>query len=143
MHVSNPLLILFLSLSCLMATVGCETVPPLPQLEWKPVPITDPAQAAGKWEGILRREPPSRTDDFVTIIIVTDGRFRFTSVKTIGVLSGEGTFTIADGGLTITDERGSINMTLYEGDGQRMLRAKARSHDGIEYHSDLTPSGAR
>jgi hypothetical protein len=30
-------------------------------------------------------------------------------------------------------------MTLYEADSGRMLKAKARSHDGMEYASDLTP----
>jgi hypothetical protein len=127
----------------LAITAGCETAPPRTSLEWKAVPITNPAQAAGKWEGILRRVPPSKTDDLVAILIATDGRFRFTSVRTIGVLSGEGTFTVADHRLTVSTEQGSIDMTLYEADGRRMLKTKARSHDGFEYFSDLTPAGAR
>jgi len=143
MHRSVPLSLSFLVLALLSATTGCETAP-RPELAWKPVAITDPSQVAGKWEGILRREPPTKAaNDLVTILILHDGRFRFLSVRTIGVLSGEGTFSVVDSGLSFSSDRGSIDMTLFEADNQRMLKTKARSHDGFEYASDLTQVNAR
>lgn len=142
MRTSVRFSLLFLSLAWLAAAAGCETTGPRQQLEWKPVHITDPSQVTGKWDGLLRRVPPSRTD-LVTVVIAPDGRFRFTSARTIGILTGEGTLTVADGHLTATTERGSLEMTLYEADSQRMLKAKGQSSDGIGFVVDLTPVKTR
>lgn len=125
-------------LACLAVTVGCETAAPRQQGEMKQVSIADPSQVAGKWEGLLRRVPPSRTDT-VTLIVLSDGRFRFTSARTIGLLTGEGTFTVTDGRLTAGTERGSMEATLFEGEERRMLRATGQSSDGIGFIAELMP----
>jgi hypothetical protein len=111
---------------------------PKEQAALEMVPVTDPSQVAGKWEGLLRRVPPSRTDG-VTLIILPDGRYRFTSARTIGILRGEGTFTVEDGRLTSTGERGTMDVTLLEGEGRRMLRATGQSSDGLGFVAEVTP----
>jgi len=131
--------LLFLCLTWLAANTGCETSATRPQLDWKPVQVSDVSQVAGKWQGLLRRIPPSRTTDLVTVLIAPDGRFHFSSVRTIGLLTGEGNLTLTDGHLMATDERRSLEMTLYEADNQRMLRTKGQSSDGFGFHVDLTP----
>src|SRR5262245_2001634 len=98
MHTSFRLGLICVGLLGLAAAAGCETTATRQQAEMKMVAITDLAQVAGKWEGLVRRVPPSRTDG-VTLIVLPDGRFRFTSARTIGLLTGEGTFTLVDGHL--------------------------------------------
>jgi hypothetical protein len=41
--------------------------------------------ASGKWDGIVRTIPPSRNDDWVTLIIREDGVYAFEAVRTIGI----------------------------------------------------------
>ena len=137
MNIAVRLPLLFLSLAWLVCS-GCETPPPRQQPEMKMVTITDSSQVAGKWEGLLRRVPPSRTDA-VTLVVLPDGRFRFTSVRTIGLLTGDGTFIVTDGRLTTTTDRGSMDVNLFEGDSQRMLRATGKSSDGIGFIAELSP----
>ena len=138
MHLSSRLLWIIVSLAWFTASIGCQTISPKEQTELKMVTITDLSQVAGKWEGLLRRVPPSRTDG-VTLIILADGRFRFTSARTIGILRGEGTFTVADGRLATTSERGTMDVTLFEGEGRRMLRATGQSSDGLGFVAEVTP----
>lgn len=126
--------LLWLSLS-----LGCETPQPAQPTAWMPVQITDMSGVAGKWEGILRRVPQNKRNDLVALIIEPDGRFRFTSVRTIGILSGEGAFTLKDGKLTFRSERGTINAGLFEADGKRMLKAEGVGTDGMEYHTEMMP----
>ena len=128
-----------MSLAWLAATAGCETAAPRQQSNWKRVTVTDPSQVAGKWEGLLRRVPPVRTDP-VTVMIAPDGRFRFISVRTLGLLSGDGNLTVSDGHLTATTEKESATLTLYEAENQRMLTVKGQSTDGLEFEADLTPA---
>jgi len=143
MHIALRLSLCFLSLAWLATGIGCETTGQRQQLEWKPVQITDPSQVAGKWDGLLQRFPPSRRTDLVSIVIAPDGRFHFSSVRTIGVLSGEGNLTVTDGHLTATNERGSLEMTLHEADNQRMLKTTGESSDGTRFVVDLTPTTTR
>ena len=138
MHLSSRLLLIIVSLAWFTASIGCQAMAPKEQAELKMVDVTDPSQVAGKWEGLLRRVPPSRTDG-VTLVILSDGRYRFTSARTIGILRGEGTFTVADGRLTTTGERGTMDVTLFEGEGRRMLRATGQSSDGLGFVAEVTP----
>ncbi|HSA87528.1 MAG TPA: hypothetical protein VLE46_15235 [Nitrospira sp.] len=138
MHSSVRLSVIVLILAWLAAGIGCQTISPKEQAALEMVPVTDPSQVAGKWEGLLRRVPPSRTDG-VTLVILSDGRYRFTSARTIGILRGEGTFTVADGRLTTTGERGTMDVTLFEGEGRRMLRATGQSSDGLGFVAEVTP----
>jgi len=120
-------------------SLGCETPPPAQPTLWTAVEVKDMAGVAGKWEGILRRTPQNKRNDLVALIIEPDGQFRFTSVRTIGILSGEGTFTLKDGKLTFNSDRFTINAALFEADGKRMLRAEGMASDGMGYSSELTP----
>lgn len=139
MRRSVQLSVVLLSLAWFAAAAGCGTAAPRQQLDWKRVTVTDPSQVAGKWEGLLRRIPPVRTDP-VTVMIAPDGRFRFTGEKTLGLLSGDGNLNVAEGRLTATTEKESATLTLYEADNQRMLNIKGQSTDGlIEFEANLTP----
>ena len=138
MHSSTRLSVIALILAWLAAGIGCQTISSKEQAALEMVPVTDPSQVAGKWEGLLRRVPPSRTDG-VTLVILSDGRYRFTSARTIGILRGEGTFTVADGRLTTTGERGTMDVALFEGEGRRMLRATGQSSDGLGFVAEVTP----
>jgi len=128
-----------LALIWIALSLGCDTTPHARPPQWTAVEITDAAKVAGKWEGILRRTPQNKRNDLVALIIEPDGQFRFTSVRTIGILSGEGTFAIKDGKLTFSSDRGTINAGLFEADGKRMLKAEGIASDGMTYSSELTP----
>jgi hypothetical protein len=130
--------LIFLAVTWLALNAGCETTEPRQELAWAPVPIADLPSVAGTWEGIMRRVPHQKRNDLVTIVIAPDGQFKFTSVRTIGVMSGEGQFALTNGKLTFSSERGTIDATLLEAKGQRMLKAAARASDGTEYNSELT-----
>jgi len=98
----------------------------------------DLSNVAGKWEGIMRRVPPAKRHDMVSMIISPDGKFRFVSVRTIGVMSGEGSFALTNGKLTASSERGTIEATLFEAEGQRMLKAEGKASDRMEYNAEVT-----
>ena len=68
------------------------------------------------------------------------GKFHFTSVRTIGVFSGDGEFSVNEGKLKASSERGSIEAALYEAGAQRMLKAKGRAADGTDYTADVRPA---
>lgn len=129
-------------LAVLALSTGCETIARQEKPELKMVAITDSSQVAGKWEGLLRWVPPTKTDG-VTLIVLPDGRFRFLSARTIGILSGEGVFSVVDDHLAVSTERGSIDLSLFEGEGQRLLRATGRSRDGSQFNAELTPTESR
>jgi len=121
-----------------VVSVGCESTAPPRQIPWVPVQITDLSDVTGKWEGIMRRVPPAKRHDMVSMIIAPDGKFRFVSVRTIGVMSGEGSFALTNGKLTASSERGTIEATLFEAEGQRMLKAEGKASDGMEYNAEMT-----
>jgi hypothetical protein len=120
-------------------TVGCQTTGQTEQPNWTPVQVTDATRVAGKWEGIMRRMPPTPKDDWLTAIIAPDGKYRFSSVRTIGVFRDEGNLVAADGRLTTSSDRGSIDVALYEAGERRMLKVKGHTPRGEEYFADLTP----
>jgi hypothetical protein len=139
MHKSLRLSVVLLAVCCLLITYGCETAERSKPLQWVQVPIADVSDVAGKWDGLMRRVPPDRRDDWVTVSIASDGRYQFTSLRTIGVFSGHGEFVVNEGKLKATSERGTIEATLYEAGAQRMLKAKARTADGMEYTAEVKP----
>ena len=109
-----------------------------PPLE--PIPVTDIKTAAGTWEGIMVRSPANRSDDWVTLRIQEDGTYRFESIRTIGVFSGSGRFTLEDGTLIARSARGTITAQLHRHVGQNdhVLQAKGTTSDGITYRAQLT-----
>ena len=121
-------------------SVGCAPIEPLPPPPSTPVSVSAFTQVAGNWAGILKATPRLRKDDWVTVTIHNDGSYQFKSVRTIGVMHGEGTFTLADGRLRSETDRGWIVATLYEEGGRRMLKAEGATKEGTQYSADLGPT---
>jgi hypothetical protein len=104
-----------------------------------PVSISTFQSASGKWAGIMRTTPRSREDDWVTLIIREDGAYAFQAVRTIGIMQGQGTFTLTDGKLRAETERGWAEATLYEEGDRRMLKVIGATNDGVRYSAELDP----
>ena len=68
------------------------------------------------------------------------GRLTAKTVRTIGIMQGQGTFTLADGKLRSESEQGRIVVTLYEEGGKRVLKVEGATKEGTEYSADLEPS---
>jgi hypothetical protein len=119
---------------------GCEkNMERSTQPQWVQVPIADLSSVAGKWDGLIRVVPHQRRDDWVTVTIASDGRYEFSSLRTIGVFSGGGQFALDEGKLLSKSERGTVEAVLYKAGGQRMLKAKGRAADGTEYTAEVKP----
>lgn len=127
-------------LICLVMGYGCEkNMERSTQPQWVQVPIADLSSVAGKWDGLIRVVPHQRRDDWVTVTIASDGRYEFSSLRTIGVFSGGGQFALDEGKLLSKSERGTVEAVLYKAGGQRMLKAKGRAADGTEYTAEVKP----
>jgi hypothetical protein len=134
-----PRLGLLLAAAVIAGQLGCETARPQ-EPRWTRVDVTDVSSIEGKWEGLLRRtRPGSRREDWVTLVIAPSGKYRFASVRTIGVLSGEGQLSADHGLMTGSSDRQSVQLALYEAGGRRLLRFENRWANGEEYLADLTP----
>ena len=133
-------LLMPLALVGLVMSHGCQTTEPSAQPQWAQTPIGDVADVAGKWDGLMRRIPPDRRDDWVTVTIAPDGRYEFSSLRTIGIFTGHGEFSVNDGKLLSKSERGTVEAVLYQAAGQRMLKAKGRAADGTEYTAEVKPA---
>ncbi len=123
----------------LAGSFGCAPMEPVPPPPSTPVSVSAFTSVAGKWTGILKATPRLRHDDWVTVIIHNDGAYEFKSVRTIGIMQGQGTFTLADGKLKSEIEQGQIVATLYEDGGRRMLKVDVAMKDGTQYSADLEP----
>lgn len=121
--------------------VACSMVEHPPSAPLERIPIMDVSSVAGDWEGVLVQYPPSRNEDWVRVHIEEDGTYRYEVLRTIGVFSGQGRFSVEDGALSVKSEKGSINVQLYHHSGKddRILKNKAQSNDGVTYLADLTP----
>ncbi|WP_455242710.1 hypothetical protein [Petrachloros mirabilis] len=128
--------VVFLSL----LVVGCQTSGTTQKPQWSAAPIESFASVVGKWGGLMVSEPKSRFDDWVRLSIGRDGRYTFTSYRTIGVFSGQGQFDLVNGKLTVMTERGLATGSLLVSDGARMLRFLAVMKDGTEYTVELDPA---
>jgi len=124
---------------CLAMSYGCQSTERPKQPQWIQIPIADLPSVAGKWDGLMRRIPHERRDDWVTVTIAPDGRYEFSSLRTIGVFTGHGVFGLDDGKLRSKSERGEVEAVLYEAGAQRMLKAKGRAADGTEYTAEVKP----
>ncbi|HET9844683.1 MAG TPA: hypothetical protein VFQ02_02980 [Nitrospira sp.] len=124
---------------CLAISYGCHTTEHAEQPQWVQVPIADLSSVEGKWDGLMRRVPPERRDDWLTVTIQSNGRYQFSSLRTIGVFSGHGEFSVNEGKLQSSSERGTVEAVLYQAGSQRMLKAKGRAADGTEYTAEVKP----
>jgi hypothetical protein len=128
------------ALACLATSYGCETAERSKPPQWVQFPITDVSEVAGKWDGLMRRIPPDRRDDWVTVAIGSDGKYEFSSLRTIGVFSGHGEFALNEGRLVSKSEGGTVEAVLYQDGTHRMLKAKGRAADGTEYTAEVKPA---
>ena len=120
--------------------VGCGATDPNDARQWRPTTITDFKSVAGRWEGLLVRNPRTRDDDLVTIVIGETGTYEFASYRMIGVFAGKGKLVLTDGKLTAkSDKGGQMTLQLYadSGSSERMLRTIANDSDGFHYWADL------
>jgi hypothetical protein len=128
---------------CLAISYGCQSTDHSEQQLWVQVPIADLSSVEGKWDGLMRRMPPERRDDWITVTIASNGRYQFSSLRTIGVFSGHGEFALNEGKLESRSERGTVEAVLYVAGSQRMLKAKGRAADGTEYTAEVKPVKVR
>ena len=139
MHTSRWLMTC-LALVCLAMSPACETTDRSEPEQWVQFPITDVSEVAGKWDGLMRRIPPDRRDDWVTVAIAPDGKYEFSSLRTIGVFTGHGEFVLNEGRLVSKSERGTVETVLYQAGTHRMLKAKGLAADGTEYTAEVKPA---
>ena len=109
------------------------------QLPSTQVPITSVSAVAGKWAGTVRRDP-STEDDWVDLTIKDDGSYEVRSFRTIGAILGGGRLTVSNGQLTTQTERASSTLTLYEGEGRRVLKMDGTLRNGVTFSGWLTPA---
>lgn len=123
-----------------LAFQGCQSAEVAPKQQWSPQPIESFGSVAGKWDGLLVRSPKVRGDDWLRVTIADDGQYEFASYRTAGMFSGRGQFTLTEGKLTVTTERGTASGSLYVSDNLRMLRMSGVMEDGTKYAAQLQPS---
>ncbi|GKS59319.1 hypothetical protein YTPLAS18_28460 [Nitrospira sp.] len=119
---------------------GCQTPSAAPEVRWTAVPVESFEPIAGRWAGLMVREPRSRQDDWVRVSIADDGRYEFVSYRSIGMFSGKGQFTLAQGQLRASGDRGSVTGGLMTSDGRQMLRFIGVMNDGVQYKAEVQRS---
>jgi hypothetical protein len=124
--------------------VACSLMDAPERRQLQPATVTDFKSVAGKWEGLLVRNPRTRDDDWVTVVIGETGTYEFVSYRMIGVFAGKGKLVLTDGKLSAKSEKGG-QMTLQlftdSGSAERMLRAEAKDSEGFHYWTDLKRTG--
>jgi hypothetical protein len=127
---------LVLLVAAVLALAGCAAKGSTVGMQ--PVPITDFKMVAGRWAGPVTGITRTR-DDWAEMTITPEGRFDFGIARTIGVFSGGGDLTLADGKMQGKGERGSIVYTLYQSGERRVLKGDATLSDGRQVNATLTP----
>ena len=120
--------------------VACSLMAPTEKRQWQPAAISDFKSIAGKWEGLLVRNPRTRDDDWVTFVIGETGTYEFVSYRMIGVFAGKGKLVLTDGKLSGKSEKGGqMSLQLYadSGSSERILRAIAHDSEGFQYWADF------
>jgi hypothetical protein len=124
---------------------ACSSTDPKETRRWQPATVADFKSVAGKWEGLLVRNPRTRDDDWVTVVISETGTYEFASYREIGVFAGKGKLVLTDGKLSAKSEKGG-QMTLQvladSGSPERILRAEAKDSEGFHYWADLKRTGS-
>lgn len=120
--------------------VACNLMAPPETRQLQPMAIADFKSVAGTWEGLLVRNPRTRDDDWVTLVIGETGTYEFRSYRMIGVFAGKGKLVLTDGKLSAKSEKGGqMTLQLYTDPEhpERLLRAEARDSGGFHYWADL------
>jgi hypothetical protein len=105
------------------------------------VAISDIKSVAGRWSGILYGRPGgTRQQDWVELALHEDGTYRLASARMIGVFSGSGTLSLADGRLASQGEKAQVMLTLHQGGGKRFLRVEGTMASGQPLRADLYPA---
>jgi hypothetical protein len=105
------------------------------------VAISDIKSVAGRWSGILHGRPGgTRQQDWVELALHEDGTYTLASARMIGVLSGSGTLSLADGRLASQGEKTQVTLTLHQGGGKRFLRVEGTMASGQPLRADLYPA---
>jgi hypothetical protein len=123
---------------------ACSSTDPKETRRWQPVTVADFKSVAGKWEGLLVRNPRTRDDDWVTFVISDTGAYEFASYREIGVFAGKGKLVLADGKLSAKSEKGSqmtMQLLADSGSPDRILRTEAKDSEGFHYWADLKRTG--
>ena len=134
----------FIGLAFLPLVVACSSMAPKETRQWQPTAVTDFKNVAGKWEGLLVRNPRTPDDDWVTLVIGDTGTYEFVSYRTIGEFAGKGKLVLTDGKLSAkSDKGGQMTLQLYvdPATGERMLKADAKDGKGLTYFADLKRTG--
>lgn len=124
--------------------VACSSMAPKETRQWQPTPATDFKTVAGKWEGLLIRNPRTPDDDWVTLVISDTGAYDFTSYRMIGVFAGKGMLALTDGRLSAKSEKGGqMTLELYvdPGSNEHMLKTDATDSGGFTYSAELKRTG--
>jgi hypothetical protein len=134
-----PALIIAATLMVACSSIGSKEV-----RQWEPSPATDFKSVAGKWEGLLVRNPRTPDDDWVTLVISDTGGYEFASYRTVGVFAGKGKLSLTDGKLSAKSEKGG-QMTLQpyvdRASSDRMLKVDAKDSGGYTYSAELKRTG--
>jgi hypothetical protein len=120
--------------------VACSFMATKETRQYQPSAIADVKSVAGKWQGLLVRNPRTRDDDWVTLVIGETGAYEFASYRMIGVFAGKGKLVLTDGKLSAKSEKGGqMTLQLYadSGSSERILRAVANDGEGFHYWADL------
>jgi hypothetical protein len=128
----SPIVVLtIMSFAACAALVAPEQPPVIPLV------ISDIQTVAGKWEGMVIREPFQR--DWAELTIHEDGRFEYVSHRNyLGIAKGGGMLKLTDGKLTSETERAQATYVLMERSGRRVLMVDALSKQGLRYTAELT-----
>jgi hypothetical protein len=105
------------------------------------IAIPDIKSVAGRWSGILYGRPGGmRGQDWVELALHEDGTYTLDSARTIGVFTGSGKVSLADGRLLTTGDKARATITLYQRNGKRFLRVEGVMASGQPLRADLYPA---
>jgi hypothetical protein len=101
------------------------------------VPIANIDAIKGKWAGVIDRAP-SRSQDFIEVMINDDASYQITSARTAGAFQGKGRLTLRDGQAFAETQSSQSTYRLIDRGGKRVLRLDVVETNGLRYGTDLT-----
>ena len=132
---------LSLSLVCAALVVSCTGVTHFDRPSWTEVQVADVKNVTGLWEGPIWQVPRTTyvgQNARAKVVINEDGVYKFESYSFVGSWIAEGSLIVENGKLVSTPlEKGSIEVTLYEDGGKRMLKADITDKRGFRQMAEL------